>query len=175
MLARLDRQPGVLESRVDWEGNHVLIHLAPGAAAQDVVRSAAEILGESASRLDPKSEAERIASFRRGDSWMREGETIKLSRHEAGVLGARFAKGAAERAKLSPDQTKRLEAVLTEEIFAQFERMHASGKGPGDAMTEQLQGLEARFRARCREFATAAQVDAIIEELKSALGLGDSE
>jgi hypothetical protein len=173
VLARLDKVAGALESRVDWEGRHVLIRLAPGAGVKDVVGRAAEILGEGAVRLGPAAEADRIASFRRGDSWMRAGETIRQSRHEAGVLGARFAKGSAERAKLGDAQMKRLETLLTEEIMAQFERMHATGRSPGDVTPEELQALEARLRARCLEFTTAAQVDAIIDEIRSALGMCD--
>jgi hypothetical protein len=175
VLAQLDRMPGVAESRVDWEGAHVLIRLSPGADARDVIARASAVLGEGALRLESAAEAEKLASWRRGDSWMRSGETIRLSRHEAGVLGARYAKGAAGPANLTGDQTTRLEKVLTDEIAGLFERMHASGTKPGQVSKELLHPLETRIRTRGREFATGPQTDAIFEALKSALGLCDTD
>ncbi len=171
MLARLDRMPGIAESRVDWQGEHVLIRLAPGAAAEDVVSRAAPILGEGARRLDAATEAERVASFRKGEPWMNTEETIRLSRHEADVLAERHARDASKRAGLNEDQGRKLEAALNEEINALFGRIHASGTEPRDTKKEDLKSAERRLRARCLTFASAAQVDAIVEVLKSALGL----
>lgn len=175
MLARLDHLPGVAESRVDWEGRHVLIRLAPGAKADDVVGRAVPILGTGARRLDAAAESERLGSFRRGESWMRSGDTILLSRREASVLGARYARSCSHRAGLNEDQRKQLEAVLTEEITKLFEWLHATGRGPDDVNKVDLRPAEIRIRARCRTFASAAQTDAIILELSSAIGMCDEE
>jgi hypothetical protein len=175
VLAQLDRIPGVAESRSDWEGRHVLIRLAPGASPEDVVARATQVLGKGARRLDAAAEAERLVSYRRGDPWVTSDETIRMSRREAGVLGARHARAAAERAGLDESQRKKLEALLTEEIGAFFERMHASGTAPENVNKEDLRPVEKRVRARCLEFANAAQVDAIIEAVKSGMGLCDDD
>ena len=175
MLAQLDAIPGIGESRVDWEGKHVLIRLASGASAERVLAGAIPILGEGAARLDRAGEADRVASFRRGDPWMRSAETVRLSRHEAGVLGASLSKGAAAKAGLNDDQAKRVRSILTEEIGVLFERMHASGTRPNEVKHEDLAALERRLRTRFGEFLTGAQVDATIEHLKSAIGLGEKD
>jgi len=153
----------------------VLIRLAPGAAPEDVVARATPILGKGARRLDAAAEAEQLASFRRGDPWMRSGETIRLSRHEAGVLGARLARDASGRAGLDESQAKRLAAVIKEEINAYFERMHASGTNPEEVKKEDLGPVEQRLRTRCLTFASSAQTDAINEVLKSVVGLCDED
>ena len=175
MLAQLDTIPGIAESRVDWEGKHVLIRLASGASAGRVLERATPILGEGAARLGRAAEGERIASFRRGDPWMRSAETVRLSQHEARVLGASLSKGAAEKAGLNDDQAGRIRSILTEEITLLFERMHASGTRPDDVKHEDLAALERRLRSRFGEFATGAQVEATIEHLKTALGLCEKD
>jgi hypothetical protein len=173
VLARIDQVPGVAESRADWEGRHVLIRVAPGARPDEVVARAIPILGAGARRLDAAAESERLASFRRGDSWMRSGETIRLSRREASVLGARFAQAASVRAGLNEAQRSHLEGVLTEEISKHFEEMHAAGKGPDEVNRDDLRPTEHRIRKRCLAFASAAQMDVIIEVLSSAIGMCD--
>lgn len=55
----------------------------------------------------------------------------RTTRREAEVLGTRFSRAAATRADLDGAQTKKLQEVLTEEICAIFERMHATGTAPG--------------------------------------------
>jgi len=175
VLAQIDAIPGIAESRVDWEGKHVLIRLAPGASAEGVLARATPILGEGAARLGRAGEADRIASFRRGDPWMRAAETVRLSQHEAKVLGASLSKGAAEKAGLNDDQAGRVRSILTEEITALFERMHADGTRPDEVKKEDLAALERRLRTRFGEFATGAQVDATIDHLKTAIGLCEKD
>ncbi|HKS16400.1 MAG TPA: hypothetical protein VJU16_03755 [Planctomycetota bacterium] len=174
-LARLDQLPGVVESRTDWEGRHVLIRLAPDATVDDVVIRATRILGTGSRRLAGAAESGQLASFRRGDPWMRSAETIRLSHHEASVLGARFARSASDRAGLDDGQRRKLEAILTEEIGKLFEWMHASGRDPEDVKKPDLKPTEHRIRNRCLEFASAAQTDAIIQDLSSAIGMCDEE
>lgn len=170
MLAQLDRLTGVDESRVDWEGKCILIRLSPGAQAKDVAARAAAILGPGTARFDAATEAERIASFRQGESWMRSGETIRLSRYEAGVLGKRFARDVAGPAGWTGEMTKRLETILTEEIGDLFERMHASGTVPGAVPAAQLKEVAARIRGRCWDFLTEAQAEAVFKVIKASVG-----
>jgi hypothetical protein len=175
VLAQLDAIPGVAESRVDWEGKHVLVRLASGASPEAVLARATPVLGEGAARLDRVSESEKVASFRRGEQWMRSRETVRLSQHEAVVLGKSLSKGAAAKAGLTDDQTARVRSILTEEITRLFERMHASGTRPDEVKQEDLAELERRLRSRFKELATAPQVDRIIEHFKSAIGMCESE
>src|SRR5688572_11347817 len=103
-----------------------MIRLSSGASAERVLARALPILGEGAARLHRAAEGDQIASFRRGDPWMRSAETVRMSQREAKVLGVSLSNGAAERAGLNDDQTARVRWILTEEIGALFERMHAT-------------------------------------------------
>ena len=170
MLARLDKVPGVEESRSDWEGRLVLIRLAPDASLEAVLAGAKSVLGPRTRRLDPTAEGESVASFRRGDRWMSSKETSRMSRHEARVLGKRFADQAGGPAKLNESQRQRLEALLTVEINAAFERILASGEGLGATARREWSGAEARFRARALDFMTAGQIDIVVEELRALVG-----
>jgi hypothetical protein len=53
--------------------------------------------------------------------------------------------------------------------------MHASGTNPGQGSKELLHPLVTRLRARCLEFATGPQTDAIIDRLKTVLVKGDTD
>lgn len=170
MLARLDKVPGVAESRANWEGQLVLILLTPDASLETVLAGARSVLGPRTRRLDPAAEGEHISSFRRGGLWMSSKETLRMSRHEAQVLGKRFADRAGERAKLSERQRQRLESLLVEDINAAFERNHATGEGLGAAATREWSGMEARF-TRALDFMTSGQIDFVVEELRALAGM----
>ena len=171
MLARLDKVPGVVESRADWEGELVLIRLSPGASLDDVLAGAKSQLGSRTQRLDPESERRSLASFRRGDRWLNSKETLDMSRHEAQVLGKKFADHAGARARLTASQRQRLESLLTEEINAKFEKNHASGEGIGTTSEREWSEMEARFRVKAHDFMTAAEIDTVIKEIRSLIGV----
>ena len=171
MLARLDKVPGVEESRADWEGRLVLIRISPDASLDTVLAGAKSVLGPRTQRLTPAAEAESLSSFRRGDPWLSSKETLRMSRHEAGVLGKRFADHAGARAGLGESQRQRLEAHLTEEIYAKFERNHESGQGIGATSEREWSEMEARFRAKAVDFMTAAQIDTVVKELRALVGV----
>ncbi len=151
MLRRLDGIPGVAESRVDWSGKFVLLGLAPGADREAVAATALALLGSRAGRLDPAAAAEQVAAFRRGERWMRAGETIEMSREEARVLSRRFAERAASEEGLATEETTRVMAALDEAISAATRRVHESGEAPR-ADPSRIQELLAPVEARLREF-----------------------
>lgn len=159
MLAQLDEVEGVAASRVDWTGRAILLELAPGAAADETSDRACAALGEGARRLDTAAESEAIASWRRGDPWMRSGETLSLSLEESRVLGASLARRAADAAHLDAERESRLAGVLREELAASFSRSHASGGGI-DRLQDDWPALLDRAAERSRAFLAPEEVEA---------------
>jgi len=147
----LDEIPGVGESRVDWSGRLVLLEVEPGSPVEQVFARADEILEGGTQRLDPRSEAEAIADYRQGAAWMRAGETLRLSRHEAGVLARNLGVEAAREAGLDGEETQRFIAVVEQSIAAAFERIHAAGQGLPSSFGERAIVLEDVLE-KCRDF-----------------------
>lgn len=157
MLARLDRIPGVVESRVDRSGRRFLLTLDPGADEGDVAREARSELGGDVDVLDREAEDALLASRRRGDTWVTSDETIRLSREEAGILAARFGEESAREIGLSVGKTRDLVEVLEKEVAAAFERFH----GRGDALMlfrDEQPAISARVLEASRSFLTEAEL-----------------
>ena len=171
VLASLDKVPGVLESRVDWTGRRFLLKINPEVPADTVASSADEALGGGSRRLDPEAESRAATSFFRGtETWMRAGETLKLSRTEASVLAQRYGTEAADSAGLDEQQARKLIGIMESEVAAAFERIHAQGQGLpanfgaifGDALTSTLE--------KSRTFLSPDQLQRVEEYCESKAG-----
>jgi hypothetical protein len=158
VLALLDEVPGVAESRVDWTGRLFLLALEPHARADAIVPEARTVLGGDVRRLEPGAELAAVASYRRGDAWMRSGETVELSRTEARVLAQRHGQEAARAIGLDAQQTGRLIAVIEGEVAAAFERIHAAGRGLPADQGAIFAGVAEGTLAKSRAFLTAEQM-----------------
>jgi hypothetical protein len=160
VLARLDEIDGVAESRVDWTGRRFLLHLERGADEERVAGAGAETLGQGTRRLDGGETSEALDAFEKGEAWMRAGETLRLSRHEAEVLGLRYGTEAGEELGLDEERTRQLVEVFARELGLAFERAHtAAGGGPlrivihGKAIVEACGGfLDAEQRAALEKY-----------------------
>ena len=159
MLARLDRIPGVAESRVDRSGKRFLLTLDSGADEAEVARAAQDELGD-ALVLDRRAESELLASRSRGDLWVTSSETIQLSREEARVLAARFGEQAAHEIDLSAEKTRKLVEVIEKEVSAAFEQF----QGRTDAL-EAFHGeqgaISERVLAACASFLTDTELQGL--------------
>ena len=155
MLARLDSIPGVAESRVDWTGRRFLLTLDTGAAPTEVARSARETLGEGAFVLDADDTRAALATYRTGEAWMRAGETLRLSRYEAGALAKRYGNEAAEMMHLGGDATRRLVELFERELNVAFDHTHAS-QGSASIAAE-VEAAADRIRSGSRQFLDAQQ------------------
>jgi len=158
VLARLDEVPGVRESRVDWTGRYVLLALEDGADEARVAGEASSLLGDGAARLDRGREAEQVDAYRRGEPWMRAGETLRLSRAEARIIAEREGARAAREAGLDADASRRMVAVLEDELAAAFERVERRDGPVERGLGTELPLARERALARCREFLTPEQV-----------------
>lgn len=127
MLARLDEIDGVAESRVDWTGTRVLVTLSANADKPRVETAVESALGADARVLDERATREVLDSYRKGEAWMRSGETLQLSRFEAGVLAKRHGAAAAAEIGLDEAKTQKLVALIEAELDRAFERAHAEG------------------------------------------------
>ena len=165
MLAQLDGVDGVAESRVNWTGRAFLVRLKEGADEERVAAAIAPKLGASAKRVDP---AVHVASLRAGEPWMRSGETLKMSQHEAKVLGGRAAAKAAE---ASGVDAGKLTAIIEEELVAAFARIQGTYKDLDEGFKKEWPTLIERVKERSRAFATEKQAAAIGESLAAALGV----
>lgn len=155
----------MVESRVDWTGQHFLLKIDSGADSASVVRAAVSILGREAHRLEADLERAQVERYRRGEPWLRVGETRRLSTEEAGVLAKRFAAGASRKAALDGEQAKRLEGILREEIDAAFGRVHAA-EAPLERLEEEYPVVLERVTARLAAFLTADQVGRVRSALE---------
>ena len=166
MLARLDRIHGVTESRVDWTGRRFLLRVEPDASASLVAKEAEVALGDGASILDIDETSAALGDLRRGEAWMRAGETLRLSQHEAQVLGKRCAEEAASEMRLDEAATRRLVDVFTSELNAAFERTHAAKSGDRSQIETECGEAAKRILASSESFLTAERRTVLAEYLQ---------
>jgi hypothetical protein len=171
VLARLDEIDGVAESRVDWTGTRFLLTLNARADESEVVARAEETLGDGAQLLDDAATRDILASYRKGEAWMRSGETLRLSRFEAGVLAKRYGNEAAQAIGLDEARTKKLVDLIEAELSRAFERAHAE-QGL-ESVPSEFEAASERILAVSAEFLDAAQRAALadcIERFKNGRG-----
>jgi hypothetical protein len=146
----LDEIPGVAASRVDWTGKRFLIELAPRADAPRVARDSARALGQGATVLDAEGTRAAVDAFRAGEAWMRAGETLRLSHHEAQALASRYGTEAASALDLDAETTRQLIELFERELERAFERTHANR---GDSsVTDELEAAGRRILEGSRRF-----------------------
>jgi hypothetical protein len=124
----LDEIHGVAESRVDWTGTRFLLTLEGDATKSRIGELAASTLGEGARLLDNDEVRDVLDSYRKGETWMRAGETLRLSRFEAGVLAKRYGNEAAAEMALGEEEKRKLVSLFEQELDRAFESAHA-GEG----------------------------------------------
>jgi hypothetical protein len=171
VLARLDEIDGVAESRVDWTGTRVLVTLNADADKSRVETEVESALGEGAHVLDERATREVLESYRKGEAWMRSGETLKLSRFEAGVLAKKHGTAAAAELGLDDATTQKLVALIEGELDRAFERAHA--EGGIDALGGEIAAAGERIVEASGAFLDAEQrkaLSAYIERMHAARG-----
>ena len=159
MLARLDEIHGVAESRVDWTGTRFLVTLSADADEPRVENEIESALGEGARLLDDDATRAVLDSYRHGETWMRAGETLKLSRFEAGVLAKRRGEAAAREIGLDDAKTQKLVELIEAELGRAFERAHA--EGGIDALAGEIDAAGERIREASRAFLDDEQREAL--------------
>ena len=157
------------ESRVDHSGRYFLLALDRDANTDRIVERARDTLAD-ARRPEDRVETELIESYRRGDRWMRAGETARLSREEAHILAARHASDAASHLGLDEGKAQKLAAVMDEETVAAFDRIHAAGGGLGPKAQHEFQDGARRVIERSRSFLSEEEVARLSEYIASFLG-----
>lgn len=164
MLARLDEIEGVAESRVDWTGRRFLLALDRGADKVHVRERAVDTLGEGARPLDDDDVRDVLDSYRKGETWMRAGETLQLSRFEAGVLAKRYGNEAAAEIGLDEEGTRKLVALFEQELNRAFDRTHA-GQGI-ESVPEEFEAAAKRILDSSGGFLAPEQQTSLAEYLK---------
>ena len=157
MLARLDEIPGVAESRVDWTGRRFLLRLEPGAKESAVAEEADHALGEGATTLDEEETRAALEKYRSGEAWMRAGETVRLSRYEAGVLAQRYGDEAAQEIGLGVEATRKLVELFERELNLAFERTHAQKSGDSVQISAEVEEAGERILESSKGFLDAEQ------------------
>jgi hypothetical protein len=160
----LDGISGVAASRVDWTGTRFLITLGSGADRGRAAESAAAILGEGARILDDADVRSVLDSYEKGETWMRAGETLQLSRFEAGVLARRYGKEAGAEIGLDDATTAKLVVVFEQELDRAFDRVHA-GKGI-EELPQELAAAAGRILESTAGFLDAERQNALADYLK---------
>ena len=170
MLARLDEIHGVAESRVDWTGKRFLLTLEGGSSKSQVAEEARGTLGEGARLLDEEETRSVLDSYRKGEAWMRAGETLRLSRFEAGVLAKRHGDEAAQEIGLGDEGTRTLVELFESELNRAFERAHA-GQGI-DAVPGEFEAAAQRILESSQAFLDSGQQGKLEEYLKRFASAG---
>lgn len=127
MLARLEAIDGVAIARTEATGRHFLLELDPGSVADAVQARALESLGGDSHRLELDAEEDQVGGFLEGELWMSPEELLKLSLIEARILARRHALDAAKSAGLDAEQESKLEELVRQELFSEFEAVHERG------------------------------------------------
>lgn len=164
MLARLDQIEGVAESCVDWTGQRFLLALKADATKSRVAEAAAGTLGEDARLFDETETSEVLDSYRKGEAWMRAGETLRLSRFEAGVLAKRYGTEAAQEIGLDDQKTNKVIGLFEQELSRAFERVHA-GQGI-EAVPAEFEAAAKRILELSAGFLGSEQQKALAEYLR---------
>lgn len=167
MLAQLDDVTGVEESRIDWTGRYFLLKLTADADRGRVEEAVLVALGDGAKRAEASTETERIAAFQRGEPWMRSGETLKLSGHEAQVLGERFTQAAAKEVGLDAAKTERLLEVVRDETRRLLESLHTEGGNVSERFMKGWEPAVKRVHERSLQFLTKDEADRIETSLRA--------
>ncbi|HEU4339144.1 MAG TPA: hypothetical protein VFS19_03675 [Planctomycetota bacterium] len=167
MLAQLDKVDGVHEARVDWTGKTLLIRVKDSADPDVVAAHATRHLGRNATRLSERRAAECVDGFRRGEPWLRAGETLQLSKHESKVLGKSLAAKAG--GSLDEKSRARLQEILEGELFALFSRIHAGEFTLEEGLERAARESGPRLHQRLLEFLSPDQATAVMESLRSQL------
>jgi hypothetical protein len=162
VLARLDEVAGVTESRVDWSGTRILVLTESGANRAAVASDVAAALSGARHVDDYRTVQQVLASYRAGEPWMRAGETLRLSRHEAAVLGEQHGGRAAAEAHLDETATRRLVAAFTREFEQAFERIHA---GEDVSLAGELNAASKRILVSSESFLSPQQRAVLAEYL----------
>jgi hypothetical protein len=160
VLAALDELPGVLASSASWDGRYVRLALRPDADEARVFAAAASLLEGTERRVAASQVPDAV-----GRAWYGSQETVALSRHEAGVLAADFARDIAVAVTLDATARERLQAELRVGFEQAFERAHAAGGGVG-RLWEQFPQARRKFEQRLT-FLSAEQragVSAFLDE-----------
>jgi hypothetical protein len=100
---------------------------------------------------------------------MRTGETVRLSREEARVLGERFAHEAVDDLALSTEQERELAGLFERILSRAFEAVHADGS---DSTTVRLSIDVEEVLAESRGFLAEKQVEGLRTHLLQRLGVG---
>lgn len=155
---------------MDWTGRRFLLRVEPDASASLVAKEAEAALGDGASILDAEETSAALRDFREGEAWMRAGETLRLSQHEAQVLGKRCAEEAAREMGLDEATTHRLVDLFTSELNAAFERTHAAKSGDRSQIQAECGEAAKRILKTSESFLTAEQRTVLEEYLKRFSG-----
>jgi len=166
VLERIDGLDGVAESRASWDGQWFRIEVRPGADPDAVAAAAAAVLEGDATCV-AKSRGEAAAG--EPDRWYSAAETVALSRHEAGVIASGLSATVESEVALAPDDARRLQDVLREELQKAFEQAHADGGGV-HRLWERLPESWPRFEARLAEFLTPAQAGQVAQIVEREIG-----
>ena len=167
VLAQLEKVDGVREVRVDWTGRTLLFRVSDSADPDAVAAHANKHLGGKASRLPEPRAAECVESYRRGDPWLRAGETLQLSNHESKVLGKSLAAKAG--ASLDERSRTRLQTILEDELFALFSRVHAGEFDLKEALERGARESAPRVHQKLLEFLSPDQATAVMESLRAQI------
>jgi hypothetical protein len=161
-LAALDDLDGVAGSSASWDGRYVRLALRPDADEERMLAAAASVLEGSERRVAPSQVPDA-----RGRPWYDSVKTVELSRHEAGVIAADFARDMAHEVELDEPARRRLEAELRAGFERAFERAHAAGGGV-ERLWEQFPRARVEFEGRLT-FLSAGQRARVAAFLDEAL------
>lgn len=123
-------------------------------------------LGEGAFVLDESEERAALDAYRKGEAWMPAGETLRLSRHEAGVLAKRYGEEAAQKLELGEAPTRKLVLLFERELNVAFDRTHAVQRGEKPPIAAEIQQAGKRILESSEEFLDVDQRTALELYLK---------
>ncbi len=129
-----------------------------------VANEAVATLGDGALVLDKEETRSALEAYRNGEAWMRAGGTVRLSRHEAGILAERYGNEAAREMGLPEEAARRLVTIFESELYSAFERAHENlGGAP---VEEEVEGAARRILESSRGFLDPRQQASLEEYLK---------
>lgn len=166
MLAQLEGIQGVREARVDWTGRSFLLTLDDPGEPERIVTATRKFLGPTVERMSPAEEQEQIATYKAGAPWLRSGETARMSAREAHVLAERYATDAARNAGLDDERSKRLTALVQDELEKLFGKFEKTGLPSRDVMSEEWKALADRVAERSRSFLTKPELERVTDYLR---------
>jgi len=116
ILLDLERQPGVLEARLNRAGTRIAVVWKPESNAEARRKVVAELKEDHATELDGKPRDQAVTDFLTGKGWYHGADVDRLSEEEADIIAARLVRWVEAKSALTKDKAEGLQHAFSDTL-----------------------------------------------------------